>query len=325
MAGSVVVCSPEGEVLAGDKPRIETPASERVQVVASEPAQQAQLQPVASESRERKVTLIYGTISTVFGWKLELPARAFGDELRNAVRFMTGLQTLEGVELHALETGNMDSPETVPRRVSPRDIFEGRVQAVRIIAPARTAASSPSSKAPAAATRGGYAPGPAPAAAAPPRTRNRYAGGPAAPAAAESAKLLAAPAMAPLPVKSEGKFQKKGGSQLEFVRMMSLNKNPVPKLPEGIRLTAEEVAKHRKPGDAWTIFQGRVYDITSYLDFHPGGKGTIMKGAGKDCTELYNQNHPWVNCDGLIGKLCLGKLELPLVDAVKEEDEDNES
>merc|ERR1712217_50416 len=91
--------------------------------------------------------------------------------------------------------------------------------------------------------------------------------------------------------------------------MMELNKNPVAPLPPGLRLTAEEVAKHRKASDCWTIFQGKVYDITLYVSFHPGGKGQIMKGAGKDCTNLYNESHPWVSAEGLIGRLCLGPLE----------------
>lgn len=31
-----------------------------------------------------------------------------------------------------------------------------------------------------------------------------------------------------------------------------------------------EIRKHDKMEDAWTIFRGKVYDITKYMDFHPG-------------------------------------------------------
>ena len=36
----------------------------------------------------------------------------------------------------------------------------------------------------------------------------------------------------------------------------------------------------RKGKDAWSSFQGKVYNITPYLPFHPGGKGELMQGAG---------------------------------------------
>jgi len=90
--------------------------------------------------------------------------------------------------------------------------------------------------------------------------------------------------------------------------MLEGNKNPKAPLPEGMLLTLEEVAKHREVGDCWTIFQGRVYDITLYIDFHPGGKRQIMQGAGKDMTALFQKAHPWVSMDGLLGKLCLGPV-----------------
>ena len=34
---------------------------------------------------------------------------------------------------------------------------------------------------------------------------------------------------------------------------------------------------------------GRVYNITPYLKFHPGSVAEIMRGAGKDCTDLFDQ------------------------------------
>jgi len=34
---------------------------------------------------------------------------------------------------------------------------------------------------------------------------------------------------------------------------------------------------------------GKVYNITPYLKFHPGGKEDLMRGAGKDCTLLFDE------------------------------------
>ena len=34
---------------------------------------------------------------------------------------------------------------------------------------------------------------------------------------------------------------------------------------------------------------GCVYNITPYLEYHPGGIPEIMKGAGIDATQLFNE------------------------------------
>ena len=41
------------------------------------------------------------------------------------------------------------------------------------------------------------------------------------------------------------------------------------------------------------LFPGKVYNITPYLEYHPGGIPEIMKGAGKDGTQLFDEvpNH----------------------------------
>jgi cytochrome b involved in lipid metabolism len=71
--------------------------------------------------------------------------------------------------------------------------------------------------------------------------------------------------------------------------------------PNDIFYTEEEIAKHTSDEDCWTILNGRVYDITEYAKFHPGGR-KIFLGKGKDCTELYNKYHHYVNAAMLIGK-----------------------
>jgi|JI10StandDraft_1071094.scaffolds.fasta_scaffold884777_1 cytochrome-b5 reductase len=78
--------------------------------------------------------------------------------------------------------------------------------------------------------------------------------------------------------------------------------------PHSVYYTMEEVSKHKTVDDVWTVHLGMVYDITDYARVHPGGK-KIMLGAGKDCTELFNKYHPWVNCGFLIGKYHIGMVK----------------
>jgi len=47
-----------------------------------------------------------------------------------------------------------------------------------------------------------------------------------------------------------------------------------------------EVAKHNSRSDAWIIIDNNVYDITNWIDKHPGGN-IIMRGVGKNATELF--------------------------------------
>ena len=47
-------------------------------------------------------------------------------------------------------------------------------------------------------------------------------------------------------------------------------------------LSKDEVAQHNKKNDCWIVVDGKVYDMTEFLDEHPGGRRLPLKYAGKD-------------------------------------------
>ncbi|KAL1848201.1 hypothetical protein Plec18170_008111 [Paecilomyces lecythidis] len=51
--------------------------------------------------------------------------------------------------------------------------------------------------------------------------------------------------------------------------------------------TLEQVQKHNKAGDIWIVLYNKVYDITKYLEDHPGGATILMEVAGTDATEAF--------------------------------------
>jgi cytochrome b involved in lipid metabolism len=71
----------------------------------------------------------------------------------------------------------------------------------------------------------------------------------------------------------------------------------------------DEVKKHRGVDDCWTTINGKVFNITPYVDFHPGGRDEIMKCAGKDGTTLFNKYHSWVNVDRMLENCWIGVLD----------------
>ncbi|TQS37608.1 hypothetical protein Golomagni_01912 [Golovinomyces magnicellulatus] len=62
----------------------------------------------------------------------------------------------------------------------------------------------------------------------------------------------------------------------------------------------------RKGKDAWTVLGGKVYNITPYLPFHPGGEAELLRSAGRDGTKLFTEVHPWVNWEGMLASCLVG-------------------
>ncbi|CAO1614841.1 unnamed protein product [Sympodiomycopsis kandeliae] len=54
---------------------------------------------------------------------------------------------------------------------------------------------------------------------------------------------------------------------------------------------ASEVKEHKTEESAWVIVDGAVYDVTEFLDDHPGGKKILLKNCGKDASEAFWNYH----------------------------------
>ncbi len=87
----------------------------------------------------------------------------------------------------------------------------------------------------------------------------------------------------------------------------------------------EEISSHNTFRDLWIILNGRVYDISKYSPYHPGGLKTLLMVAGRDGTKLFNQIHSFVNIEALIGKFCIGTVALNSETKKKSEEENGEN
>eukprot|EP00270_Netrium_digitus_P008552 TRINITY_DN2566_c0_g2_i1.p1 TRINITY_DN2566_c0_g2~~TRINITY_DN2566_c0_g2_i1.p1 ORF type:complete len:155 (+),score=56.04 TRINITY_DN2566_c0_g2_i1:171-635(+) len=59
--------------------------------------------------------------------------------------------------------------------------------------------------------------------------------------------------------------------------------NPQPEAEKKV-FAFDEVSKHATEKDCWLIIGGKVYDVTEFLDEHPGGADVMLASTAKDAT-----------------------------------------
>ncbi len=52
-----------------------------------------------------------------------------------------------------------------------------------------------------------------------------------------------------------------------------------------------DVAKHNSASSCWTAINGNVYDVTSWINQHPGGPEAILSLCGTDGSSAFNTQH----------------------------------
>ncbi|KAK4412622.1 Acyl-lipid (9-3)-desaturase [Sesamum alatum] len=56
-------------------------------------------------------------------------------------------------------------------------------------------------------------------------------------------------------------------------------------------ITSEELKTHNKSGDLWISIQGKVYDVSEWVNHHPGGELPLLNLAGQDATDAFVAYH----------------------------------
>ncbi|CAK0758443.1 hypothetical protein CVIRNUC_002620 [Coccomyxa viridis] len=79
--------------------------------------------------------------------------------------------------------------------------------------------------------------------------------------------------------------------------------------------TLSEVSKHCTPQDCWMVVHGKVYDVTRWVAFHPGGS-LIYVRAGEDCTYLFDAYHP-LSARRVLDKYVIGTIHSNAAKSVK--------
>ena len=74
------------------------------------------------------------------------------------------------------------------------------------------------------------------------------------------------------------------------------------------KLTREEVAKNNTEDSLWCIVDHKVYDMTDFLDAHPGGNVVLQQVAGQDATTAFFNLHRYEVLQKY-ANLCIGTIE----------------
>lgn len=72
--------------------------------------------------------------------------------------------------------------------------------------------------------------------------------------------------------------------------------------------TLEEVRVHNMSDETWLIIHDKVYDITSFLEEHPGGEEVLMEAAGGDATESFEDVGHSIDAREMLQQYYIGEL-----------------
>lgn len=97
-------------------------------------------------------------------------------------------------------------------------------------------------------------------------------------------------------------------SPSQLKNQLLVQKIPLYKIMPPLRINRKIVKKHCKGEDElWCVIDGKVYDISSYLKFHPGGTDILIKHRNSDDLITYfNKYHQWVNYEKLLQVCFIG-------------------
>ncbi|WZZ21040.1 hypothetical protein YC2023_122427 [Brassica napus] len=79
----------------------------------------------------------------------------------------------------------------------------------------------------------------------------------------------------------------------------------------------EEVSQHNKTKDCWLIISGKVYDVTPFMDDHPGGDEVLLSSTGKDATNDFEDVGHSDTARDMMEKYYIGEIDSSTVPATR--------
>ncbi|VVA28630.1 PREDICTED: cytochrome [Prunus dulcis] len=78
---------------------------------------------------------------------------------------------------------------------------------------------------------------------------------------------------------------------------------------DGKFFTLAQVSEHNTPKDCWLIINGKVYDVTKFLEDHPGGDDVLLSATGKDATDDFEDVGHSDNARDMLKDMYIGDID----------------
>lgn len=75
------------------------------------------------------------------------------------------------------------------------------------------------------------------------------------------------------------------------------------------KIKLDEVKQHNSKDSTWVVIAGKVYDVTKFLDEHPGGEEVLLEVSGSDATENFEDVGHSTDARELMKEFVIGELE----------------
>ncbi|XP_067837559.1 cytochrome b5 [Heptranchias perlo] len=70
----------------------------------------------------------------------------------------------------------------------------------------------------------------------------------------------------------------------------------------------EELKQHNSGNSAWILIHNNIYDVTKFLEEHPGGEEVLKEQAGGDATEAFEDVGHSTDAQEMTKQYLLGEL-----------------
>ncbi|KAJ3701681.1 hypothetical protein LUZ61_005386 [Rhynchospora tenuis] len=79
--------------------------------------------------------------------------------------------------------------------------------------------------------------------------------------------------------------------------------------------TLDEVKEHNHAKDCWLVIGGKVYDVTKFLEDHPGGDDVLISSTGKDATDDFEDVGHSTTARSMMDEYYIGDIDASSIPA----------
>ncbi|KLJ10783.1 hypothetical protein EMPG_13861 [Blastomyces silverae] len=80
-------------------------------------------------------------------------------------------------------------------------------------------------------------------------------------------------------------------------------------MSDSVELTFKELAEHNTKKDLYVTIHDKIYNVSSFVDEHPGGEEVLLDVGGQDATEAFEDVGHSDEAREILDGLLIGKLK----------------